>query len=259
METVLSPTRSRTNWGAIFAGAFVAVGAQILLLVLGLAIGLTAIDANAQNPFSGLGIGSLIWLLITAVLSLFAGAYVTGRLSTAATKTDGVLNGAVVWALFLVFSVFVTGSGISGIAGGLGSIAQSGASAADSGVVEDVLERSGLTQEPESPQAQQAKEQMRQEDAQQQGEPGLSQQDAVDVIAKNTGLSREQAQNLLLRAREGVGQIDEQDARGFGAAVTQYSSVAFWGLFALLAVMLVSAMIGGSLGAGLKRGETVRV
>jgi uncharacterized protein YidB (DUF937 family) len=252
MEAIVEPARNRTSWGAIFAGVVVAIATQILLVLLGFAIGLTAIDPQSQNPFAGIGIGSLVWLALTALLSLFAGGYVAGRLSSAVRKGDGFLNGAVVWALFLIFSIFVTGQGIAGLVGGVGSAVKGGASsAADSGVVEDIISRSGLTEEPRSPQAEQ-----RAEEAQQPQE-GLGSDDAVDILARQTGLSREEAANLMARGQERLGSVNEQEARGVGASVATYSSAAFWGLFALFTLMLIASAVGGSVGVGAKRPEVV--
>lgn len=249
METVISPARSRTSWGAIFAGVLVAIASQVLLVMLGLAVGAAAIDPNAASPFSGLGIGSIIWLVLSGFLSLFAGAYVTGRLSGVVNRADGGLNGLVVWALFLVTSMFVAGSGAAGVVGGAISLGKTGASAAggaDSGVLEDIITRSGVT---EAPQAEPGKP-----------VPPLTQEqrEAAEVIAQNTGLTQQEAENAVRRGQQELGQINlGQQAQDIGGAVATYSSAALFGLVVFFALLLVAGYLGGAMGVRGKRDESI--
>ncbi len=262
METVVAPVRNRTSWGAIFAGVFVALGTQLLLVMLGLAIGLGAIDPQSQNPFSGIGMGSVIWLFLSAIVSLFAGGYVAGRLAAVASRGDGGLNGAVVWALILVLSVFITGQGLAGIVGGVTSVVQQGASAAssgaDQGLIEDLLRSSGLTEEPEV----QTTEVPGQE-AEQPAPPseeGLTQDDAAKILSENTGLSEQEAQALLERGERAAGDVDiAAGARTAGEAVATYSSAAMWGAFLLFSFMLLAGIAGGAVGVKSQRRERVSV
>src|SRR5215207_8574432 len=57
---------SRVSWGAIIAGAVVAVTIGIMLNVLGAAIGVSTVDAvEGDTPAaSTFGIGAAIWLLV---------------------------------------------------------------------------------------------------------------------------------------------------------------------------------------------------
>lgn len=245
METVISPGRSRTSWGAIFAGGLVALAVQVLLVMLGLAVGAAAIDPSAANPFAGIGIGSVIWLVVSGIVSLFAGAYVTGRLSGVVNRSDGGLNGLVVWALFLVVSLFVAGSGAAGVVGGVFSLGKQGAQAAgsvDRGVVEDIITRSGLT-EPPPPNA-----------------PPLTQQqrEAAQSLAKNSGLTQQEAENAVRRGKQELGQLNlGQQAQNIGGAVATYSSAALFGLVVFFALLLVASYLGGAVGARAKREEVV--
>src|SRR3954447_16227771 len=75
-------TFARISWGAIFAGAIIALATQLVLTLIGAAVGLATLDpATGQNP-SGttLGIGAAVWLVISSLVSLFLGGYVAGRL-----------------------------------------------------------------------------------------------------------------------------------------------------------------------------------
>jgi len=104
---------SRVSWGAIWAGVFVAMFFQLLLGILGLAIGLTVIDVGQQISTTGVSIGTGIWLLISTLLSVFLGAFTAGRLAGLSAKYDGILHGVVTLAFLVVLSLFLTTAGIS--------------------------------------------------------------------------------------------------------------------------------------------------
>src|SRR4051812_12628683 len=88
----------RVSWGAIFAGAVVAVSVQFMLATLGLAIGMATVNpATQQNPGQGLAVGAGIWWIITAIISLFCGGWVAGRLAAFPRWIDATLQGLVVW------------------------------------------------------------------------------------------------------------------------------------------------------------------
>jgi hypothetical protein len=239
METVVtSPPRSRTSWGAIFAGVVVALATQVLFVMLGLAVGAAAIDASASNPFAGIGVGSLIWLALSGIVSLFAGGYVSGRLSSSPDRGEGALNGLVVWALFLVVSLFVAGSGVAGVVGGALSVAKSGGQAAagrGGGIVEDVLARSELTQ---TPQGQAAQKPLTNE-----------QRQTAQVIAKNTGLTQQQAENLVRNTNAAATSPQaSRQAQQVGASVATYSSAALFGMVIFFVLLAVASVLGGRTG-----------
>ncbi|MGI9174485.1 MAG: hypothetical protein ACR2GR_04110 [Rhodothermales bacterium] len=115
----------RISWGAIIAGAFIALVVQLGLGLLGLAIGLGAIDpATEANPLSGIGIGTGIWLAISTLLALFAGGFVAARMAGLPRRPDGILHGIVAWSLVTVLTFYLmttaVGRVISGAAGVVG-------------------------------------------------------------------------------------------------------------------------------------------
>src|SRR6185437_16931187 len=57
------PILGRLSWGAIFAGVFMTLVTAIMLSLLGIGVGAGSIEPlKEQQPLSGLGIGTLIWL-----------------------------------------------------------------------------------------------------------------------------------------------------------------------------------------------------
>src|SRR6059058_5635247 len=71
---------ARISWGAIFAGAVVALAVQLVLTLIGGAIGLATLSpATGQSPSgTALGLGAAIWLVISSLISLFVAGYVAG-------------------------------------------------------------------------------------------------------------------------------------------------------------------------------------
>jgi hypothetical protein len=113
------PYHPRISLRAVFSGVVVALIVQIMLMALGAAIGLTAFNADAAQE---LGVGGLVWLLLSLCLSSFFGAWVAATVAQTQQRRDGALNGLVTWAtvsllgLFLVTSTLTTiGSGAFGL------------------------------------------------------------------------------------------------------------------------------------------------
>ena len=125
---------ARIKWGAVFAGLVVGIALQMILTLLGLAIGAWSIDLRESQPAQGIPIGTGIWTGISMLISAFVGGYVTARLSGAYLRTDGVYHGAVVWGVnWLVFAWLAT-TAMSFMIGGLFSAFGSGLQALGQGV-----------------------------------------------------------------------------------------------------------------------------
>ena len=101
----------RVAWGAVFAGAFVALAINFLLGVLGLAIGATTIDpATGDTPSrEALGVGAGIWWLVIGVVALFAGGFAAGRLAGLRRRWEGPMHGVVTWAVWASLASLVIG------------------------------------------------------------------------------------------------------------------------------------------------------
>lgn len=124
---------NRIHWGAIFAGALLAVAVAFGLNLLGIGIGLSTINPTDPNDsFSGLGIGAIIWYVVSTLIALFAGGYVAGRLSGFPKKSTAGLHGLVTWALFTLLSLYLLNSAIGSLFNVVGSTLSTAASATGS-------------------------------------------------------------------------------------------------------------------------------
>jgi hypothetical protein len=92
---------ARISWGAIFA-----LATQLVLTLIGTAVGLATLNpATGENP-SGttLGIGAGVWLVISSLVSLFLGGYVAGRLGG---TFNGWLHGLATWATVTMLTILL--------------------------------------------------------------------------------------------------------------------------------------------------------
>ena len=122
-------SQDRVRWPAVFAGLLTALTLLITFGVLGLAVGLTSIDAGdavAQRGVpSGLGLGSGIWAGISALLAFLIGGWVAGRTAAVFGKGWGALNGMLVFLLAVPLLLWLAGNGVGALLGSLGGFAQS--------------------------------------------------------------------------------------------------------------------------------------
>jgi hypothetical protein len=95
----------RVSWGAIFAGAVVAVVTLITLSLLGLGIGIGAIDPYAADPMRGIGVGAIIWWVLTNLIAIFIGAWFASRLAGVPKPKESIMNGLVTWGVYTLFSM----------------------------------------------------------------------------------------------------------------------------------------------------------
>lgn len=109
---------ARISWGAIVAGAVIALAIGLMLNILGAAVGAAMVDTSTrQLPVaSSLGIGAAVWLLVANLIALSIGGYAASRLSGTTDGTDGTLHGIAVWAATLLISVVLLGNLIAGAA-----------------------------------------------------------------------------------------------------------------------------------------------
>ncbi len=114
-----------TSWGAIFAGAAVALGTSIILFALGSGLGFAAISPWPQQSISAVTftIAGAIWLIVTQWLSASLGGYIAGRLRHRwlATHAHEVFfrdtaHGLVTWALATAAIAAVVAGSLSSLA-----------------------------------------------------------------------------------------------------------------------------------------------
>jgi hypothetical protein len=114
--------KSAVSWPAIFAGAFVAAGASLILLALGSGMGLATVSG-----WGTFAIKTAIWLIVMQWISAGLGGYIAGRLRTRwiGTHTHEVFfrdtaHGLITWAVATVAVAAIIGGSVSSMTGGHG-------------------------------------------------------------------------------------------------------------------------------------------
>jgi hypothetical protein len=105
----LTSVRSRVSWGAIIAGSVVALGVQFVLTLLGAAIGFGILG---NTPTNEIGVPALIWVILSAAISLFAGGFVAAQATAGENKREAGLYGALVWSTVFATVLFLTVAGV---------------------------------------------------------------------------------------------------------------------------------------------------
>jgi hypothetical protein len=221
-------TISEVGWSAVFAGFVVAVVTQLVLSMLGLAIGATALDPSAGgNPSAGaLTIGAGVWTLLSSMIAVFIGAWVAGRFTYSPERQEGPLQGVLVWALSLLFAVWIMASGATA----LGSAALGSLAAVAQGA------------------AQGAVQSQQQSSVQEQGQAGgptanipTTREEAINTMMQQQGISRAEAEQRVDRAMAA--------ARGAADTAATVGATAAWWAFFTAMFSLLAGYLGGYYGA----------
>ena len=117
--TVLGAVLKRTSWGAVIAGTVVAISVQMILTVLGIAVGVTSGDVvgGADHVHEGIKTAAAIWWLASGTLSLFIGGCVVGSFAGMTRSPDVLLHGLTMWSVTAVFGFLVVTAGAGALYG----------------------------------------------------------------------------------------------------------------------------------------------
>lgn len=104
------------GWGAIIAGLVLMVGISWLMLLLGSAIGVSIADATDLDAIGkGLGVGAVIWMILTALVSYFFGGWLAAWLSGKTPTVIGMLHGMTVWSAGTLLVILLGYAGVAGL------------------------------------------------------------------------------------------------------------------------------------------------
>jgi hypothetical protein len=260
--------RRRISWGAVLGGVAMALAVQILLILLGVAIGAMTIDpaeTGGTPQASTLGIGAGIWWIVSYAIALAVAGYVAARLSGVRIRGDGVLHGGLVWAVALLISAYLVSSAlgsamsrtfeaVSGVASQATQAVQQAAPQATQAIPtpDRIRQLAGDLLRPGDQAAASADPQTRlfgalTSLATGQGDPQRAREEAITVIAEEAQVPREVAQQRLDQVQGQLGQARETATQVADRAAQGVSAAGFGG-FAALVIGLAAAMIGGGLG-----------
>jgi hypothetical protein len=137
-EDVL-PVRSRIAWGAVFAGAVLALATYFLLTLVGTALGLSI---HGRVSDRGLATGAVVWAVIVTAWSLFVGGFIASQLTTGENKFEGMVYGFLVWGVVLATIITLLAVGVRAGFGAMVGVAQAAPANTN---WEEVARRNGAT------------------------------------------------------------------------------------------------------------------
>lgn len=273
-DTMMIEPRSRVSWGALFAGTILTLGLWMLLMVLGVALGLTAIDPNDRS-IAGQSIFTGIWALVAPLVALFFGSWATARLAGSQLRWSGALHGAIVWALSSLVGFWVIASAVGAAASGVASLGGRAVSSAAQGAGNISLEQLGVSgNDLIGP----INERLRAEGKAQVTAPQMeaAAKDAlgtavrqgrfdrqlfVGSLSRNTDLSRQDSEEIATRLENAWNErVDQaggmlQGAQEKALAAADQTGKALWWVFGMMLLGLVSSVLGGLAGTAIEQRE----
>lgn len=244
------------SWGAIFAGLASGMGIYLLLALLGLAAGLTAVDPQAVEPVGKAPLITAIWTSISLVLSAFVGGYVAARMSGLSRLADGILHGLVAWSVSTLVFAFVISTSVGAVVGGAFSLLGQGAKAAAGGAAATSGKITG------SPGMQNQLESLLKgstggtvsKESLSNLQQDLSRGDregAISVMTSQMGFTRDRAETLVDQgfALSGSARNLPEQARGAAASAVSGLTKVSWGLFIGVLLSLALGVAGGVAGS----------
>lgn len=132
-DSVYTLLTNQISWGAVFAGAFIALSAHVVLNMLGLGIGAATIDPNEPGgspDVSSITFGTALWWTAAGIIASFVGGYAASRLSGKISPSTGGWHGLTTWAFTIIFMFYLMTTAIGSIAGGAYTIVSDGLSGA---------------------------------------------------------------------------------------------------------------------------------
>lgn len=246
-ETMRRPVLPAIRWGAVLAGVAVGISIQLVLSLLGIATGLSTLDVAQGDR---VGMGPLIWAGISMLISAFVGGYVAARMSGLKRKADGVLHGAVSWAvttiLFALLATSIGSSLVGNVFSNMSQLAQASASRGGPSPLSVLMRAQGINANP------QVLSQL-----QQYLRTGQRDQ-ATQLMTGTMGVQPDRAQQIVDQALILSGSPEAASQQGKSAAqnTVQNAGMAAWVVFLAVALALAVGIVGGMLGAAGSRRVT---
>lgn len=254
-------TRGRTSpwisWGAIFGGLASGTASYLLLALLGLAVGLTAINPQSGEPLGKVPLATGIWTGISLIISAFIGGYVAARLSGLSRRTDGLLYGFVSWGISTIFFAYLVTTSVGSVLGGTFNIlgqgvkAVAGGAAATAGGVagspsaqdqlQSMLKSAGAGTDVSKESISNLQDRLK----------GGDRDGAISVMVNQMGFREDRATQLVDKALVlySSGQNMPQEARDVASSAVSGLSAAAWSLFIGLVLSLALGLFGGAAGS----------
>ncbi len=247
------------SWGAVLGGAVAALALWAMLYSLGLALGLSAVDANDPGSLRSSGVFTGVWGLVSPLIALFIGGMIAGAAARVTSKTGGVVHGLVMWGVTTLVGAYGLAMVLSTVVQGVASV---GREAVSSGS-EAMSEGAGLGASFRID-AERALRPINQRLAA-EGKPQITTdqlQSAVGEAARMAVREGRMDRELLVQSLASGTSLSQKDAGEIATRVEQTAQslqtkaleaaedtgTAMWGVFGALLLGLLSAIAGATIG-----------
>lgn len=246
------PAFSAIRWGAIIGGLVGGTATYLLLSLLGVAIGLTAVDPQSSEPVGAVPLATGIWTGISMLVGAFVGGYVAGHMSGLSRSMDGMLHGFVSWGattlLYSVLTVSALGAILGGtfkiLSDGMQGAAQVAGGAAQTDAGGNVMDQlaGAITGSGQGNVNTQTLSALKQAMA------AGDRDGAIDIMVNQMGMQPDSAAQAVDRAMPLLGPNAGDNARNTAEKATGVAAAASWWLFIGLLLSLVLGVAGGATG-----------
>jgi hypothetical protein len=120
----LSADASGVSWSAVFAGTAGAAALSLILLLLGAAFGFAVVSPWIGAGATAIGVGAILWLMLTHVVASGLGGYLAGRLRVKWTSVHSdevyfrdTAHGFLTWSLSTIVVAALAGAALGGLLG----------------------------------------------------------------------------------------------------------------------------------------------
>jgi hypothetical protein len=291
------PHHSTISWAAIFAGVVTAIALQMTLAHLCVAVGLAMYTPfDPAEPTATIAMVTIVAWVMCALISLFVGGWVAGRLAHYYSQVTAALHGVLVWATGVVVGGALLALSLGLIAGGTVNLAGEGIKAVASGVKaagttmatiaapswDAVREQIKVSSSAVATTAQEGKNDMRFADqsrmmdllvkffaiVKDQRLSANEQQELTTLVSSQLGISREAADKTLIQWQQSWDDViaryesakDEAKTKAMEVTRTakKYTASAAGLCFGFMFVGMIAAALGGLLGSACFRCEEAR-
>lgn len=102
--------KSRVSWSAIFGGTVIALATYLVLTLLLGAVGISLTEAHVRA--NAVAVGILIAMILTMVVSLFIGGWVSAQLTAGENRQEAIIYGFLTWAAVTGMALLLVGMGV---------------------------------------------------------------------------------------------------------------------------------------------------
>lgn len=120
-DVLVAWARTVVRWSPIWVGLLVAMGINLVLYILVLAVTLSS--AGVAGRIGDILRSAGVWGAVASLIALFVGGFLAGRLGVQTGLRNGVLQGTLVWALYVILGLVLSVLGLGSFVGGLAGLA----------------------------------------------------------------------------------------------------------------------------------------